>query len=595
MTDTMTGAVSSPTEAAAGPHAPRGPQRTHTWLVAVGVGLLVTLLRWWVSRERTVFSMQWDEAANLAIARSLGGQNWSTRDLTFSPGLGTLLAPIHWVTDDPTTTYQASLALTAVFAGVAAALLVLLLARVTAAPLPWVAVAALTVALIPGTFLQTMWVTPESLVAAVVVGTMLALVRLVESPTLKRGLVAAVMPGVGMASHARLGPLLVSVAAVLVALMVLRRLSPSRGVPLLTVSLIVTLAAQRYSDWVVDTVWLDGDESSRVDDLLTKLAQPVEVGLSAMGMVWYQLVTTAGVVVVGAWAIWAALRRRFPGASIGLLPVGGLVVLVVAVPSMALGAVWIATHGLPGHMVYGRYWDPLLGPVVALGVLVLAVGSRPALVRVAALTLTSLAGFGGVFAALRQDDIDAAWEARGGLGPTRRTLSLVAYLGDGNAIDILRITGVALGLSAVLLTASAVRLWASRVGSVALVIVLVVIVGTANHHVWRVLDIDTFNRLASASVVTDATAVGLAPGQVVGLQWDTPGVGRKAAMNRWLVYQFYLPDNPVVVLGDRKLPQEADPRYVFASPQDPRFGGSGYQLVWSHPDEPFALWSRTGP
>jgi hypothetical protein len=336
-------------------------------------------------------------------------------------------------------------------------------------------------------------------------------------------------------------------------------------------------------------VWAVTDASARFDSVLERLGEPVGILLSAAGMTWYQLVTTAGIVALGGWAVWMALLARGEGTGVDLSRVHALLLVVVLAPAMAISAVWMTGGQAPGHLVYGRYWDALLGPIVALGVLVLARAPRRALRQSALVVSLSLVIGGVAFAYVRQDAIDAAIEQAGGLGSRRRMLSLLAFTGGQADIDIVRTTLIALAISTVLLALSALRLHRSW-GAVLLASALVLLIGVANNQAMLSVNSDQLNGFAASAVVADVVEDGPAPGETIGIRWDTPDVTWMATMRRWMVYQFYLPDNPIVGLGDDRLPEVAEPAFVFASPDDPRLIAAGADVVWSHPDEPFALW-----
>ena len=86
-----------------------------------------------------------DEPGQLAIARFVSGlPRWNMFDhSTWRPLYGTLIAPLHWVIDDPTRFYEAAHLVNALLGGVAAALTYLLARRLTdLAPLWSAAVAS---------------------------------------------------------------------------------------------------------------------------------------------------------------------------------------------------------------------------------------------------------------------------------------------------------------------------------------------------------------------------------------------------------------------------------------------------------------------
>jgi hypothetical protein len=158
---------------------------------------------------------------------------------------------------------------------------------------------------------------------------------------------------------------------------------------------------------------------------------------------------------------------------------------------------------------------------------------------------------------------------------------------------VLRTTLIALLVATVVLGMSALRL-RTPAGGVALAASLLVFAVVANQQALRTLDPDYLNRFTASAVVAGVRDSGPAPGQAIGIRWDSPGIGWHETMERWMVYQFYLPGQPIVGLGDRRLPDAGMPGYVFASRDDPNLQGSGAEVVWSHPNEPFVLWRQPG-
>ncbi|HEY3484699.1 MAG TPA: hypothetical protein VGK49_04905, partial [Ilumatobacteraceae bacterium] len=179
----------------------------------VAVGAAVALVRWLVSRERTVFHITPDEPAQLAISRSLaGGARWNMFDnITFRPGYGLLLSPIDRLIDDPVTLFRAGLGLNAVLGGISAVLLVVLARRLTTMSNAWCAFAAVLASLAPAILFTTVYVWSEALTQVLCLATLVVCLLLMDRPSAARATGAIALAVAAFTSHSRMLPLVVSV------------------------------------------------------------------------------------------------------------------------------------------------------------------------------------------------------------------------------------------------------------------------------------------------------------------------------------------------------------------------------------------------
>ena len=380
-------------EAGAGSEAPTtsAPTSIPRWAWFLATGVVAALIRAWLSADRVAFSNP-DEARYLAMARALGGEiDWSTGGLTYQPEISTLIAPIHWVTSDPETVHRLALLVNAVLGGGLAVLLAMLAAKITRVSVAWCSAAALLAACVPGTVAQTTWATPEVLAAVLFAAVLLATVRLVEHPGLARGLVLTTLFAASYVTHARQGLLVPSTLAVLAWLVYRRRLSIRDGVVLAGTLIVLTALAHQYSSWVIDQTWVLEAEDSRLDSVLDRALRVVAILQTTLGMTWYQLVTTLGVVGLGAGVALAALSRRVT--ATGLVRRDAAVIAVHTLPVAALSAVFMSGRddGIQrvAQMVYGRYWEVIAPPLVMLGVLHVVAAGRPELRRAVGWTVGS--------------------------------------------------------------------------------------------------------------------------------------------------------------------------------------------------------------
>ena len=103
-------------------------------LVAVGIG--IALGRWLFAANRTVVHAFPDGVAQLAMARWIaGGTQWSMLDhSTWQPGLAILIAPVDWLTDDPSLVFRAAIVTNCLLAGISAGIGCRLIHRLTELP-----------------------------------------------------------------------------------------------------------------------------------------------------------------------------------------------------------------------------------------------------------------------------------------------------------------------------------------------------------------------------------------------------------------------------------------------------------------------------
>jgi hypothetical protein len=566
------------------------PSGRWAWTLPIAVGVLTAALRWWSGRDRRMFTSPFDEGSQLAIARSLAGeQDWHTRGLAYRPGLGTLLAPVHWLTTDPTTTYRAALLANALLGGVSAVLLIALGVRLTSLSLRWCSVLALVVSVAPGTLFMTNWVRPETLVTTLFLATVLALVALVDRPGWPIGALAVTLAALAYTTHGRTGPLVASVCLVIAYLVFRRRLSWTTGVGLVVLAAVLTALSQWYATWTIDTVWV----SSRGNDIggvIDKLLAPSGVFLSLLGMTWYQLVTTVGMVGTGAWVVVATLRHGAAPTGIALRRAHAGVIAVTTLPLVVVPAVFLSRPDLASQMVYGRYWDAVLGPVILLGLAVLVSGNGGAVRRSALAGVGSLVLVGVTLAVLRQADIDAAIERAGGVRPGARILGLLGYIGARPEIPVVAITALALAIHGALVGAALLRLNGRAAAAPAAMTGLLALGLVANVTVWRAVEPNR-DRLVPAEAVGEIAGAGLiGPDGEVGFRLGGP----RLPFHWWMAYQFYLPQFDIHAIDDEVEGEHDDAPYVFARQGDPTLRRSGAELLWSRPDLPFGLWARGG-
>jgi len=262
-----------------------------------------------------------------------------------------------------------------------------------------------------------------------------------------------------------------------------------------------------------------------------------------------------------------------------LTPVGPVLALVA-------GQTWyqlIADRTRPDHLVYGRYNDAVMAPIVLVGIGVLATASRTRLVRDGALTLAMLVTSGAVLVYLAGDEL-------AGPGTVRMmVLGLLPFLGRSLTVEALPLTLIAgLLLSGLGTLAGCVQRRARPPIVLAAVLALALAAAhRARPAVDQGLNSSTFGQAESLrGILPDATVVRVRLHSTAA----EPTVGVGTLRMRMAEYQFALLDTSFVLDGleDRQTP------YVIAAADDPELSAARATVVWRDLKAPIALWYVNG-
>lgn len=562
------------------PH-PRERER-FGWLLGA-LWLCVALVRWSFAAERRVFHLFPDEPAQLAMGRWLsGGTDWTLLDhSTWQPGLAILLAPIYWVTDDAVVVFRAAIALNAAIGGLCAVLLAMLARRLTALSLRSCVFAAGAVALLPAGLSSSAHVWAEPLVTLTFLGVLLVIMRYLDTPGVSSGLIVVAAAGATFLVHGRLLPLLVMSAVVLVA-NELRRATWPRAVLFAAASLVAYLVTKWFSDVVHRAVWDGANDVNTVTSTLRRLSSPTDVAQTFVGQLWYQLATTAALAGIG----FIVLTRRVVGRD----PVertrrrDSAVVLGLVVPLVGVSAVFMSGRPETHHLIYGRYNDAVMWPVlvVAIGWLSSRVAAAPR--SELAGVLVPAAGATLVSALLVQWWHGAALEEY--IGVRAMVPGLVAFVGDRSSIDAVVPTlfGLVLLAQLVLLGRSRHRLAPTLT---ALVVVVTLALGFLRVHEGLTISVNSFASSEQVRAVADIVP----PGEVIGYHLvgvDEPSMVLQIGQRRGAqLYQMYLPDHRFEL--DHGPDDDVGP-YVFAPRLDPDMIAAGAVDLWESDDIGMVLW-----
>ncbi len=545
-------------------------------------GVAVAAVRWLISHQRDVFHLTPDEPGQLAIARFLGGAaRWNMLDRsTWRPGFGTLLAPIYWFTSDPVVVYHVALGVNAVLGGLSCIVLCLLARRLTTLSGQACVAVAVLVALTPAVLFTTNWAWSESLVTLTFLVALLTMMRFDDQPSLRRGALLVAVCAAGFATHSRLLPLTALAAAVVVYTAVRRRITALDAALLVLLAAVLTWLVRTYSAWLVDRIWESPRDTNTVGGLLDRLIDPAGVAISAVGQIWYQLVATAGLAGVGVVVLVRAARRRSDGtvsprpARLALLATGTLV---------AVSMVFMADRLRPDRIVYGRYNDAIIGPILVAGIGALVTMRWAALARVFAAMAATMVAALAVLQLWRGDELGAD-----GTTPAM-ILGIRPYLVRDLTIDPVAVTVAALGVLAVVALAACAARRARRPSLALLALVpLLLVAGLRTRE-----DVDrNLNSWALPDAARRELHEVLPPGQPVRMRIvptrDRPAAAYTDQRLRSMLYQFYLPENALSVDGTDG--NTSSSPFVFAPLGDDVLEAAGAVVVWRDPTVPMALW-----
>lgn len=553
----------------------------HRHLPTLVAAVVVTLVRWWTSQRREVFHIRPDEPGQLAIARFVGrGARWNMFEhSTWRPAYGTLISPVTWFTDDPATLYRSALAINAVLGGVSCVLLAVLAHRLTGRSRTMAASFAAIAALAPMVLFTTNWAWSEALVQVSFLLVLLAALRFHDTMSTCWGVTMVLAAALGFGTHSRLLPLAVVAAALIVLGAFGGLLRWSRAGALLGLLVGALVGVSAFSGFVVDHVWDDPAATNTAGGVIGRIGKVGALGQSLLGQVWYQLVVTAGLAGLGSIALVRAAIGRQPR---GRRPrtVDARLVLAAVVPLVGLSIVFMTDRWRPDQIVYGRYNDAVMAPVVVVGLAAVVTSTRRRLLVDGLAVIAVAAIAGSVLRLTSNDDL----QAQSLLRPM--VLGLLAYV-QGARLVVLDVTIVAVALMAVALAAVVVarRGWWRQGVAIVLVVGLLVV---GYRRTRPTLD-STLNSWAGAGAVEETRETLLPAGAPVRVRFVseslvTVGVQRLRAA----LYEFYLPENAMYVDGE--VPGDRWTPYVFAPIDDVDLLESGAEVVWRDPEIAVALW-----
>ena len=582
MDDVLVGrdAVHHETASSTGRERPPGTAgAASTAVPALLAAVVVTVVRLWISRGRDEYAIWPDEPSQLAVARFIGGgTRWNMYDHSvWRPLFGTLLAPAYWFTDDPETVLRAGLVLNAVLGGASAALLVVIARRLTDASSAQSAVLSVIVSLVPGALFTTDFVFAESLLVALYLATLLGLFVFHESPSLGRGVVAGVAAAAAFATHSRMLPLAFVVVATAVLAAARRRLSGRDAIAVVAVTGAAVFLASVYTSYVVDRLWREPSSRNSIGGVVDQLGNGTAVLVSAVGQLWYLLVASAGVVAYGVVVLARAASERSGSDRPGTADARMLLVTVGS--CVALSIVFMSDRWRSDQLVYGRYNEAVIGPVLVVGLAAL-MGVVPLrrIGTVVAGTVGAILASGSLLWALRRSELSDG----NGLEPM--ILGLQPFMTSAPSIEVVRISVWAAVVAG---TVGVVAIIGRRRGvqAVAVLIVASALVLVGSSRTRTIID-RQWDDSGDVSAVQELRSGPLVDG--VPVDFYLP-LGNTST-GRMMLYQFHLPRTEFTVVHDVR--DGASSPFVFGRIDVDGFEESGARLVWRDPRGRYGLWER---
>ena len=543
------------------------------WLGVAGV----VLPRLWATRHAEFPFISADEPAYLSMASLIAGDGgWNLGDAaTYGPGYSALIAPWFALGLDPDHIYRAAIATNiAVWVG-SYLVLEVLARRLTTLRRPWSVVVALTATLPTSLLVLAGYAWSDSLAVLVFLLLVWACVELVARPTLLRGSAVAAASTIGYAVHTRLAPAAL-VALGLLGVLAWRRRMAWRDAGVATAAtLLGLLGVQVVSSAVHDRLYESADAASRVTDELSRALRPWAVTASVSGQMWYLVVTTAGLAVIGVIALVRSCRPTGASPDPGMrsrqaLWVAGALVAVTFLAS----AGFMTDRPRPDHMVYGRYNDAIVGLLIVIGsARWIAQRDRRSQLLDGAVVLGAAVATAAVVWIARSDVLAGPYS-----GITIRSLAPLGGGGPG------RLWWFTLVGASVIVALTVLRvLLGPRRGAFLLAALALFALGAA-----RGVAVTTGPREGDPRAATELRDL-VPEGEVVAVVAD-PSIPKQAFFR----FPFYAPD--------LRLHRTADPvwtggsqRWILAPLDFEPVQLAGYRVVWTDPVSSQTLWRAPSP
>jgi hypothetical protein len=343
--------------------------RDRIWRIIGGIALVTFVVHVVAAARMRGPIINGDESGYLGNARYLV-QGVGRTHAGYAAGYSVLLTPAAFLSHDPLTAYHLSLVVNALLAASIPLLGVFLARRVLPSTPPVALVGtALLLVLYPGwAVIANLTLSENALVPAVLAT---ACVIATAGESLPRWCLAAALASyTSFVSPRGLVVVLAFGIACVVATQPWKSRTP--GIPALLLALVLTLAARGLNVAIAGTSHVPGVSDGFGSQVFRPLIHPGlwrDALANVIGRSVYSSIATFGTVVVGVVVLSSAwARRKVAAASDALAPVAVFAVPVLVL-TLVLGAFASAKAASTAtdYLVYGRYVDAVLAPVLAVG------------------------------------------------------------------------------------------------------------------------------------------------------------------------------------------------------------------------------------
>lgn len=570
------------------PH-PSAVLRRWRWLLPV-TALLVCALRVWASLDARYPRVVADEVAYLGMARLLaGGEPWNLGlASTYGPGYAVLLTPWFALDLSPDAVYRAGVLTNVALAGATFWAFEALARRLPGVDRPLSIGLAGVAASLPALVATTALVWSDDLAPLVFALLLLAVAAVVDRPDPWRLTALGAVTVVGYSVHARFLPLAPVVLGLVGVLAVTRRVGV-RAAVLTAAGTVGGLAAVHVGQGLIyDALYEPGQVTSGINEA-HRITRVRPLLLSAAGQAWYLTVTTAGLAAAGAVAVGATWLRHLDrlrrdrslddfarsADDDGPSPLTTTVLVGFVAAAFVTSVVFMTDKPRGDHLVYGRYNDLFVGPLVVIGGAVLIrMRDRRRLLAGAAAVAAVVAGLAAVL----------WWRGQGRLEAGHLVFTVLGLVAvDPGGPAALRTATVIGGAAATAVLAAALLPGKARAIAVVAVSAALCVVGSVR-AVDRI-DPSPHVDIRGAAVIAEV----LEDGDRLAWVTDDPEAPIASAFYR---YQLYTPDNPSVRVAAR--PWERGEPFLMAGARNPGPVEAGYRLAWVDPGGPLGLWVAPG-
>jgi hypothetical protein len=368
-------------------------------LLLVGTAALLAL-RVGLSLVRTGPLIVADEVGYLTNARLLaGGIAGQMSTAPFSRGgYSILLAPLLALDGNPATSYRLVLILNALLAASLGPLLYLLLTRcfhIAPRAAVWPVLAA---AAYPSVTIYTQVALSENLLIPLFVLWLLCFGGLLDAQTGRQrfvwGAATAVCAVALWAAHGRMSVVLALTALAFVVLAIARRQTLPAALLGLVLIAVGLAGVHVLNDFLIARSY-GGHAPNEVGQRLSTVESVSGVAAflrNLVGQAWYLMVATLGVAIAVLGTLRAtATRSRASGLSSQDVVLG--LIMLTALGLLVVSALSFPDVARPDMLIYGRYTEVVLPPVIALGLVQLASGrmrhAKPVLIALMVATLAT--------------------------------------------------------------------------------------------------------------------------------------------------------------------------------------------------------------